>query len=170
MTTTPPVVGRGGKESIANVKLDWETGGRHTREKSYSNPPSSFSNIGSAPDPPILQVMKHLTPDQLTELEEELRRQLLRLERSMGVTNAAMEPVQLDQTAVGRLSRMDSLQNQSLTRNLQEREQVKLAHLLDALERLEGGTFGLCTECGAEIPFERLFIMPEAASCGSCGG
>ena len=46
----------------------------------------------------------------------------------MGVTNAAMKPVQLDRTAVGRLSRMDSLQNQSLSRNLQEREQVKLAH------------------------------------------
>ena len=86
------------------------------------------------------------------------------------MTSAAMKPVQLDQTAVGRLSRMDSLQNQSLSRNLQEREQVKLAHLLDALERLESGNFGLCTECGAEIPFERLFIMPEAPSCTSCGG
>jgi len=84
--------------------------------------------------------MNHLTPDQIAEIEGELRRQLRRLERSIRVTDEAMEPIQLDQTAVGRLSRMDSLQNQSLTRNLQEREQVKLAQ-----------------------------ILPETASCASCG-
>lgn len=113
--------------------------------------------------------MNHLTPDQIAEIEEELRRQLRRLERSIRVTDEAMEPIQLDQTAVGRLSRMDSLQTQSLTRNLQEREQVKLAQIHEALGRLEEGTFGLCTECGGEIPFQRLFVVPETASCASCG-
>lgn len=113
--------------------------------------------------------MKQLTPDQLAEIEEELHRQLRRLERSMRVTGAAMEPVELDQTAVGRLSRMDSLQNQSLTRNLQEREQVKFAQIQEALGRLEKGTFGLCTGCGGEIPFQRLYVFPETPSCAPCG-
>jgi len=110
-----------------------------------------------------------LTSRQVAEIKDELERQLQRLERSMGVTDAAMKPVELDQTAVGRLSRMDSLQNQSLTRNLQEREQVKFAQIHEALGRLEEGTFGICTECGGDIPFQRLFVFPETPSCASCG-
>lgn len=87
----------------------------------------------------------------------------------MQVTETAMEPVKLDQSAVGRLSRIDSLQNQGLTRNLQEREKIKLAHIQAAFRRLEGGTYGVCTACEAAIPFERLYVMPEAPTCAGCG-
>lgn len=110
----------------------------------------------------------HLTDEQVAELAEILDRDLRGLERSMRVTDEAMRPVELDQTAVGRLSRIDSLQNQGLTRNLQEREQAKLGLLVAALRRMEAGTFGVCTECGGPIAFGRLLVMPEAATCGGC--
>lgn len=113
--------------------------------------------------------MNHLTPEEMEELRQELSRQLKKLERSMKVTDEAMNPVTLDQTAVGRLSRMDSLQNQSLTRNLQEREQVKLALIQAAFLRMEEGTYGVCVDCGGEIPFQRLFVFPEGPTCSSCG-
>jgi DnaK suppressor protein len=114
--------------------------------------------------------MKHLTPPQLAELEGELRRQLERLERSMRVTDRSLEPVKLDQTAVGRLSRIDSLQNQGMARNLQERERIKLAHIEGALRRIEDGTYGLCVSCGSEMPFGRLYVVPETPTCAACGG
>ena len=38
-----------------------------------------------------------------------------------------------------------------------------------ALERLEAGTYGVCTGCGGAIPFERLFVFPETPECASCG-
>ena len=110
-----------------------------------------------------------LTPDQLVELRAELERQIHRLERSMRITDEAAAPVTLDQTAVGRLSRMDALQNQGLTKNLQERERARFALLREALERMEDGTFGACTLCGAAIPFGRLFVVPETPACASCG-
>jgi len=110
----------------------------------------------------------HLSAGQLTELREELERQLARLERSMKVTDEAARPVELDQTAVGRLSRMDSIQNQSLSRGLQDREASRLAQIQGALARMERGDYGRCEGCGAPIPFERLFIFPEAASCAAC--
>jgi len=112
--------------------------------------------------------MDHLTETQLTELRTELQRQLTRLERSMKVTEEAARPVKLDQTAVGRLSRMDALQNQALTKNLQERELIKYALLEQALERLESGTYGTCSDCAGPIPFERLLVFPETPSCGRC--
>ncbi len=39
-----------------------------------------------------------------------------------------------------------------------------------ALERLAAGTFGICEECGAPIPEERLEAIPWARACVSCTG
>ncbi|MFV1986443.1 MAG: TraR/DksA family transcriptional regulator [Gemmatimonadota bacterium] len=109
-----------------------------------------------------------LSVEQLAELRGELERQLVRLERSMKITEHAARPVELDQTAVGRLSRMDALQNQHLMKNLQEREEMRLAAIHEALGRLEAGTYGTCTECDESIGFDRLYVVPEAADCGRC--
>lgn len=112
--------------------------------------------------------MASLTAAQQSEMRAILERELGKLERSMRVTDEAMRPVELDQSAVGRLSRIDSLQNQGLTRNLQEREQVKLALVVEAIRRLDAGTFGICTACGESIPFERLLVFPETPTCTGC--
>jgi DnaK suppressor protein len=112
----------------------------------------------------------HLSEEQLAVLRSELERALAKLERSMKTTRKAARPVKLDQTSVGRLSRMDALQNQSLTQGLQEREQVKAALLREALERLERGAYGVCTGCGEPIQFERLELFPEALTCSRCAG
>jgi DnaK suppressor protein len=109
-----------------------------------------------------------LSADQLAELGAELKRQLTKLAKSMKLTDKAMEIVELDQSAVGRLSRIDSLQNQSLSKGLRDREIVQLSQIREALERLEAGTYGACTACGGSIPFERLFVFPEAPECGAC--
>lgn len=105
---------------------------------------------------------------QLALLREELERALAKLERSMKTSRRAARPVKLDQSSVGRLSRMDALQNQSMTKGLQEREQQKLALLSEALERMEAGTYGSCTGCAEPIGFERLMLFPEARTCAAC--
>lgn len=110
----------------------------------------------------------HLTPPQIAELREELERQLRRLEKSMKVTDAALETVELDQTAVGRLSRIDSLQNQSMAKGLRDREIVRHSQIREALIRVEQGSYGICTVCGGAVPFERLFVFPEAPECARC--
>lgn len=113
--------------------------------------------------------MHHLDATQVEDLKSDLLRQLEKLERSMRATDQASGPVALDQTAVGRLSRMDALQNQSLARNLQERERARLALILGALRRMEDGSYGLCASCGEAIPFGRLQVFPEAPECSACG-
>jgi DnaK suppressor protein len=62
----------------------------------------------------------------------------------------------------------DELQNQAMARNLREREDVKLGGLLQALRRIESGTFGVCAECGGPIPLARLDVFPETATCVEC--
>ena len=87
----------------------------------------------------------------------------------MTITDEALKTVELDQGAVGRLSRMDSLQNQSMAKGLRERESVRLASIQGALRRLEAGAYGVCTACGSDVAPERLFVFPESGTCGRCG-
>lgn len=110
----------------------------------------------------------HLSRAQLDELRWELERQLRRLRKSMKVTDEALQTVKLDQTSVGRLSRIASLQNQSLSKGLREREVVRLSQIRDALERICTGGYGVCVVCASAIPFERLYVFPEAPECAEC--
>lgn len=109
-----------------------------------------------------------LAPEQVKAFREELEAELRKLERSMRVTDEGLKPVELDPGAVGRLSRIDELQNQAMTRNLREREEVKLGSLLQALRRIEQGTYGLCAQCGRPIPVARLEVFPETVTCVEC--
>lgn len=111
----------------------------------------------------------HLTPEQLLELQHELLRALTRLERSLKITGRAARPVKLDQTSVGRLSRIDAMQNQHLTKGLQVRENARHAQLLEALRRVEAGTYGICAGCEGPIRYERLLVFPETLRCAACG-
>lgn len=109
-----------------------------------------------------------LTPQQLEEIREELRRNLARLERSVKTNGNGRAP-DLDQSAVGRLSRIEALQNQGMTQTLKERERLQLEQVLKALERIDAGTFGFCSDCRGPIRFERLLVFPEALNCAACG-
>lgn len=109
-----------------------------------------------------------LSPAQIEQLREELQRTLSRLERSMAAMGNGRAK-EIDQSAVGRLSRIEALQNAGLTKNLQDRERAQLEAVLDALRRLQAGTYGTCTVCQGPIRFERLLVFPETRTCSQCG-
>lgn len=109
-----------------------------------------------------------LTAEQTAQLRDELQRNLIRLERSMALKGNG-RPGEIDQSAVGRLSRIEALQNAGLTKNLHERERAQLEAVIDALRRLEAGSYGVCTACHGPIRFERLLVYPETRTCSQCG-
>ena len=111
----------------------------------------------------------HLSAAQLDELREELLRAQRRLERSQRTSQQAARPVALDQSSVGRLSRIDAIQNQKMTLGLQERDAARGAPIADTLRRLEEGSYGRCGACGTPIPFARLLVFPEAVTCAAGG-
>jgi DnaK suppressor protein len=76
--------------------------------------------------------------------------------------------VELDQLAVGRLSRMDALQGQAMARATQARRAVARKRIAAALVRIDEGEFGYCTECGEEIAEKRLDLDPTLPTCMSC--
>jgi DnaK suppressor protein len=113
--------------------------------------------------------MADLTESQIAEFRDELGRQLAKHEKSMTVTDEALKTVELDQGAVGRLSRMDSLQSQSLAKGLRKRESARLGLIQEALRRLDAGTYGVCIVCGGAVAAGRLFVSPESGTCVRCG-
>ncbi len=80
----------------------------------------------------------------------------------------ARQPVELDQTSVGRLSRMDALQSQAMALETDRRRHVELQHIDAALKRIEDGEYGECLNCGEDIAARRLEIEPTAAICIDC--
>ena len=77
-------------------------------------------------------------------------------------------PVELDQQSVGRLSRMDAMQQQAMASAQDSRRQARLLAIAAALRRLEEGDFGFCSECGDFIGTSRLDLDPVLIRCVSC--
>jgi DnaK suppressor protein len=58
--------------------------------------------------------------------------------------------------------------SQELTLSLMGNEKEVLEQIASALERIKEGTYGICEECGKEIPEARLEAIPYAALCVRC--
>ena len=76
--------------------------------------------------------------------------------------------VTLDQQAVGRLSRMDALQYQAMSKAQAARRAGEAARLRDAIARILKEDYGYCEDCGDKIPKARLEIDLTATRCVSC--
>ncbi|MXU66327.1 TraR/DksA family transcriptional regulator [Oceanomicrobium pacificus] len=84
-------------------------------------------------------------------------------------TNAdSRATVTLDQQSVGRLSRMDALQQQAMARATDARRQAEMLAIEAALARLDDGSFGLCVECEEPIAPGRLALDPTVRTCLDC--
>jgi len=90
------------------------------------------------------------------------------LQSIMKAAEEDQKPVELDQTRVGRLSRMDALQGQALAQETVRRRTNELARIDAALERLQSGDYGYCVRCDEEISEKRLKLDPSAPLCIDC--
>ena len=77
-------------------------------------------------------------------------------------------PVDLDQQSVGRLSRMDAIQQLAMAEAEARRRRHDLARIDAALKRIEAGEYGWCDACGEPIGKRRLEVDPMATRCIRC--
>ncbi|NIA67614.1 TraR/DksA family transcriptional regulator [Pelagibius litoralis] len=80
------------------------------------------------------------------------------------------KPVELDQTRVGRLTRMDALQGQAMSLEAERRRKAELQRIESSLKRIETGDYGYCVTCGEQIPLKRLELDPTLPTCVDCAG
>tara|TARA_Y100001934_G_scaffold13034_1_gene15979 strand:+ start:583 stop:912 length:330 start_codon:yes stop_codon:yes gene_type:complete len=97
---------------------------------------------------------------RLEDLEQEIREDMDANPEDSGV-------VELD-SSIGRLSRMDALQNQQMALELKRRQENQLLRIENAFKRLAKGQYGLCGKCKKPIEEDRLEVFPDTVSCVRC--
>ena len=96
----------------------------------------------------------------LESLAEEIKAYLISSKESAGV-------VELD-TSIGRLSRMDAMQNQQMALELRRRQEQQLQRIANALKRMDQNRYGFCGRCKQPIAEERLEVSPDVVMCVKC--
>lgn len=67
-------------------------------------------------------------------------------------------------------SRAQQETERELEFTLDARESAELDAIDAALKRIENGSYGVCSDCGADIPAARLHAAPETPRCIACQG
>ena len=104
---------------------------------------------------------------QIEELHADLLALGDELRSSIDSSKAAARPVDLDEP-IGRLSRVDAMQQQKMIQANRDAARGRLAQVGAALARLEQDEYGECVGCGEAVGFARLKAKPEAAFCIAC--
>jgi DnaK suppressor protein len=113
--------------------------------------------------------MSMLTSDELAHFRQRVEAALGDVGHALDVAAATdTGTVILDQSSVGRLSRMDALQQQAMAAGWKETLLREQRRLEAARVRLGEGRFGACCRCGEWIPRDRLEADPGAPFCTDC--
>jgi len=105
---------------------------------------------------------------ELSRFRTLIEHRLREIQREDLATRADRAAVELDQQSVGRLSRMDAMQQQAMAAATHRRRQQETAILKAALGRMASGEFGFCETCGDLISPKRLEFNPGATRCIGC--
>jgi DnaK suppressor protein len=101
------------------------------------------------------------------------RNKLLRLRTELAAAAADTDAdsiVELDQTRVGRLSRMDAMQAQAMAQESGRRREAMLAAIELALLRVDADEYGDCMDCDEPVNPKRLDFDPTVRRCIKCAG
>lgn len=104
----------------------------------------------------------------LVALRQALKQRLDDLRQSIDSTADSRKPVELDQSSVGRLSRMDAMQMQAMAQAAERMRGQEIERIKATLRRIDDGDFGYCITCGEEIAPKRLAIDPTIPTCIRC--
>jgi len=105
---------------------------------------------------------------ELEKARARLKAKQKELEEISSLSAESRNPVALDQQSVGRLSRMDAMQQQAMSKATEQKRQVNLVRVEAALRRVRDDEYGYCQNCGNEIPDGRLAIDPMTETCVGC--
>ncbi len=109
-----------------------------------------------------------LTSEQIDHFRQILLERQAELKALDAQAAGWRSPVILDQQSVGRLSRMDAMQQQEMAQAEARRRAGDLARIERALVRIAEDEYGWCAECGEPIAYKRLEIDPAAPLCIGC--
>jgi DnaK suppressor protein len=112
--------------------------------------------------------MTDRTDIDIEDIKRRLEARKAELERVSESADESRRTVELDQTRQGRLSRIDALQGQEMSKAAERRRQLELKRIESAFQRMRDGEYGYCVTCGDEIALKRLQADPTTPLCIDC--
>lgn len=108
-----------------------------------------------------------MTPKEKQELKQMMERKMAQLREDIADLEELTKPI-APENAIGRVSRMDAINNRSVNEAALRQSRNKLAKLDNAISKLDDPNFGNCSRCGQPIPIKRIMFMPESTRCVNC--
>ncbi|RLD84592.1 MAG: TraR/DksA family transcriptional regulator [Bacteroidetes bacterium] len=104
---------------------------------------------------------------QLEEVKNKIAEEIQKTEKSVTTFKEMTKPIAPD-CAIGRISRMDAINNKSVAEAALREAEEKLSKLKYVLTKIDDEGFGLCVKCGKPIPIGRVLLMPQSRHCVHC--
>ncbi|MDI1323409.1 MAG: TraR/DksA C4-type zinc finger protein [Algoriphagus sp.] len=101
------------------------------------------------------------------QFKKQLEQEIKKTQQTIQTYEDMSQPVSPD-NAIGRISRMDAINNKSITESALRNAREKLNKLQLALSNIDNPEFGLCRKCHKPIPEGRILLKPESPYCVNC--
>ena len=102
-----------------------------------------------------------------TQIQARIKQEILETQEAVLKYTELSKPI-APENAIGRVSRMDAINNRSVNEAALKKAQTKLNNLRVALSKIDDTDFGVCLKCKKEIPFGRILLMPHTTTCVNC--
>lgn len=103
----------------------------------------------------------------IDNIEQKIRNEISKTEKLIEEYKETTKPIAPD-CAIGRISRMDAINNKSVAEASLRQAEAKLINLKRVLSQIGSKEFGLCLKCRKPIPLGRILIRPESLYCVNC--
>ncbi len=100
--------------------------------------------------------------------KKQLESRLAELTEGLEAGKDGTAPLELDQGRVGRVSRMDAMQQRAMAQAAARLADAEKTRILQALDRIRSGDYGYCTHCDEDISEKRLRFDPSVLFCIEC--
>ncbi len=101
------------------------------------------------------------------EIVERIKQELTQTRDNILLLRELTKPIAPD-CAIGRISRMDAINNKTINDAALRKAKVKLAGLIAAMDRINDNDFGFCAKCERPIPLGRIMLVPHSRFCANC--
>jgi len=108
-----------------------------------------------------------VTPEEKTAIKAEVEKRIEETRNSIETLREQTAPVP-PSVAIGRLTRMDAIQQKSMAESNLKTAEATISNLKKVLARIEEPDFGVCAVCGNDMPIQRILAVPDAKICVPC--
>ena len=104
---------------------------------------------------------------QKQDIKKRIHEELKKTEIAILDYKESTKPIS-PENAIGRVSRMDAINNKSVVEAALRKAEEKYNKLKLVLDKVDDSDFGLCLRCGSPIPIGRVLLMPQSRNCVRC--